>query len=74
MPQSSTARRTRLVPVGLLAAAAAVFLFLRRPTQVVVTHPKLVSITETIASSARVGGVQESAVGRIFPALWRSCS
>jgi HlyD family secretion protein len=31
-----------------------------------VTHPKLVSLTETIASSARVGGVQESAIGAHF--------
>jgi multidrug resistance efflux pump len=50
----------------LLAAAAAVFWFVRRPTQVAVTHPKLVALTETIASSARVGGVQESAVGAHF--------
>src|SRR5262245_17232803 len=56
-----------LVLIGLLAAAAAVlFWFARRPTQVVVTHPKLVSLTETIASSARVGGVQESAIGAHF--------
>src|SRR5262252_6185278 len=63
-------RRTRrsgwLVLVCLLAIAAAVFWFVRRPTQVVITNPKLVSLTETIASSARVGGVQESAVGAQF--------
>src|SRR5262245_20282930 len=55
-----------LVLVCLLAAAAAVLWFVRRPMQVVVTHPMLVSMTETIASSARVGGVQESAVGAHF--------
>src|SRR5215510_9809173 len=55
-----------LVLVCLLAAAAAVFWFLRRPTHVDVTHPTLVSLTETIASSARVGGVQETAVGAQF--------
>src|SRR5215510_2466283 len=55
-----------LVLACLLAVAAAAFWFVRRPIQVVVTHPKLVSLTETIASSARVGGVQESAVGAHF--------
>jgi HlyD family secretion protein len=55
-----------LVLVCLLAAVAVVVWFLRRPTQVSVTHPKLVSLTETIASSARVGGVQESAIGAQF--------
>ena len=69
MAQSGEGRRRWLgwlVLVCLLAIAAAVFWFVRRPTQVVVTHPKLVSLTETIASSARVGGVQESAVGAHF--------
>src|SRR5262245_27118790 len=55
-----------MVLVCLLAIAAAVFWFVRRPVQVTVTHPKPVSLTETIASSARVGGVQESAVGALF--------
>lgn len=50
----------------LLVAAAAVVWFVRRPMQVMVTHPQLVSLTETIASSARVGGVQETAVGAQF--------
>lgn len=50
----------------LLAAGAAAVWFVRRPTLVVVTHPTLVSLTETIASSARVGGVQETAVGAQF--------
>jgi HlyD family secretion protein len=31
-----------------------------------VSHPKRVALTETIASSARVGGVQESAIGAHF--------
>src|SRR5262245_5840379 len=55
-----------MVLVCLLAIAAAVFWFVRRPVQVTVTHPKPVSLTETIASSARVGGVQETAVGAQF--------
>ena len=42
------------------------FWFFRRPKLVAVTHPQRVSLTETIASSARVGGVQESAVGAQF--------
>jgi len=50
----------------LLAIAAAIVWFMRRPAHVIVTHPTLVSLTETIASSARVGGVQESAVGAHF--------
>src|SRR5499426_150818 len=69
MAQSSAGKRRWsgwLLLVGLLAAAAAVFWFVRRPMPVVVAHPKLVSLTETIASSARVGGVQESAVGAHF--------
>jgi HlyD family secretion protein len=37
-----------------------------RPRAVAVVHPRLVALTETIASSARVGGVSESAVGAQF--------
>jgi multidrug efflux pump subunit AcrA (membrane-fusion protein) len=55
-----------LLLLGLLAAVAAIVWSLRRPTQVAVAHPTRVSLTETIASSARVGGVQESAVGAQF--------
>lgn len=56
-----------LLLVFLLAAAAAAIAWFRsRPMQVAVTHPARVSLTETIASSARVGGVQESAVGAQF--------
>lgn len=66
----ATKRKTRPVwPVvlGVLAVViAAVVWFVRRPTAVVVVHPQVVSLTETIASSARVGGVQESAVGAQF--------
>ena len=66
----STKRKVRpwgwLMLACLVAGAAAVFWFARRPMQVVVTHPRLVSLTETIASSARVGGVQESAIGAHF--------
>ena len=63
--QNST--RTRWLIAGcLLAAILAIVLFVRRVPRVVVTHPRQVSLTETIASSARVGGVQESAVGAQF--------
>jgi HlyD family secretion protein len=56
-----------LVAACLLAAFIAVASwFLRRPKLVVVEPPKRVSLTETIASSARVGGVQESAIGSQF--------
>jgi HlyD family secretion protein len=55
-----------LVLVCLVAAATIVLWLVRRPMQVTVTHPALVSLTETIASSARVGGVQETAVGAQF--------
>src|SRR5215471_15749655 len=50
----------------LAAVVATLAWFLRRPVQVAVTHPKHVALTETVASSARVGGVQESAVGAQF--------
>ena len=51
----------------LLAAIIAVTLwFVRRPNLVAVTHPTPVSLTETIASSARVGGIRESAIGAQF--------
>src|SRR5262245_14795834 len=70
MAQSGGVRKkwsSWLVLVALLAVAAvAASWFLRRPVQVAVTHPKRVSLTETIASSARVGGVQESAIGAQF--------
>jgi multidrug efflux pump subunit AcrA (membrane-fusion protein) len=44
----------------------AIVWFLRRPKLVAVVNPEPVSMTETIASSARIGGVQESAVGAQF--------
>ena len=50
----------------LIAVGLAAVWFLRRPKLVVVAHPRRVSMTETIASSARVGGVQETAVGAQF--------
>jgi HlyD family secretion protein len=46
--------------------AGAALWFHRRPTLVSVVQPERVSLTETIASSARVGGIQESAVGAQF--------
>lgn len=56
-----------LVIVGVVVLAAlAVFWWTRRSRTVAVVHPQKVSMTETIASSARVGGVQESAVGSQF--------
>ena len=56
-----------IVALLLLVAIAFVFLWLfRRPKLVTVVHPQRVSLTETIASSARVGGVQETAVGAQF--------
>jgi HlyD family secretion protein len=59
--------RTKWIVAGcLLAVILAIVWFVRRPTRVQITNPKLVSLTETIASSARVGGVQESAVGAQF--------
>ncbi|MCL2661042.1 MAG: efflux RND transporter periplasmic adaptor subunit [Acidobacteriaceae bacterium] len=59
--------RTRWIVAACVLAAVLVFVwFGLRPTRVQVIHPKLVSLTETIASSARVGGVQESAVGAQF--------
>ena len=41
--------------------------FLRRPKLVTVVNPYQASMTETIASSARVGGLQEAAIGAQFP-------
>lgn len=55
-----------LIAGCILAAILGIVWFVRRPTMVQIMHPKLVSLTETIASSARVGGVQESAVGAQF--------
>jgi HlyD family secretion protein len=55
------------VLVGVVALVAlALFWWTRRTRAVAVVHPEKVSMTETIASSARVGGVQESAVGSQF--------
>lgn len=55
-----------LVAACVLAVAVAAAWFMLRPKQVAVIHPRLIPLTETIASSARVGGVQESAVGSQF--------
>ena len=56
-----------LAAIVLLVAIAFVFLGLfRRPKLVTVVRPQPISLTETIASSARVGGVQETAVGAQF--------
>lgn len=56
-----------LIVLCLLAALiVGAFWFFRRPKLVVVVPPRRVSLTETIASSARVGGVQESAIGSQF--------
>ena len=50
----------------MVIIAGAALWFHRRPTLVSVVRPERVSLTETIASSARVGGIQESAVGAQF--------
>ena len=56
-----------LVAVLLLVSIAwASLWFFRRPKLVTIVHPVRILLTETIASSARVGGVQESAVGAQF--------
>ena len=56
-----------LAAIVLLVAIGFVFLGLfRRPKLVTVVRPQRISLTETIASSARVGGVQETAVGAQF--------
>jgi hypothetical protein len=57
--------RSRWWVVGCVLAAilAAALRFVQRPKVVAVAHPQRVSLMETIASSARVGGVQKSAIG-----------
>ena len=67
--QTENRKKTRvkwLALACLLLVVGAVLWFLRRPKSVAVVHPERVSMTETIASSARVGGVQESAIGAQF--------
>jgi RND family efflux transporter MFP subunit len=63
----SRAMRKWLIRLGVLVAIAAVIAFLawrgRRPTIVAVVQPQLTTITETIASSGRVGGATETLVG-----------
>ena len=57
----------RLVTLLLLVSIAGASLwFFRRPKLVTLVHPVRIFLTETIASSARVGEVQESAVGAQF--------
>lgn len=50
----------------LAAVIVAIMWFLHRPKLVTIAHPAPVSLTETIASSARVGGIKESAIGAQF--------
>lgn len=61
-------RRRRLLAAGVLVAVvvAAIVWFLQRPRRVSIVNPSPVTIMETIASSARVGGVKETAVGSQF--------
>jgi RND family efflux transporter MFP subunit len=60
-------RRKWLVRLGILLAIVAVIAFLmwrsNRPNEVILIHPQKTSITETIASSGRVGGAIETLVG-----------
>src|SRR6516225_9041877 len=71
-PVAQTPGRSRswgkwLVAVFLLVSiACASVWFFRRPKLITVVQPLRIPLTETIASSARVGGVQESAVGAQF--------
>jgi len=68
----ATANRTKtpakwlVVACVLLLLGVAGWFLLRRPKSVAVVNPERISITETIASSARIGGVQESAIGAQF--------
>lgn len=64
-PKKSPAKWLILACLLIAVIAAAVWFF-RRPKSVAVVHPQQVSLVETIASSARVGGVQESAIGAQF--------
>ncbi|MFZ0663561.1 MAG: efflux RND transporter periplasmic adaptor subunit [Acidobacteriaceae bacterium] len=62
-------RRSWLVALGLLVVAivvAGIVWFLQRPKAVSVVNPSPVTMVETIASSARVGGVKEAGVGSQF--------
>ena len=63
----SRALRKWLVRLGVLLVVVSLIAFLmwrsRRPAVVTVVAPKLTNITETIASSGRVGGATETLVG-----------
>lgn len=63
----SRSLRKWLIRLGILLAVVIVIGFFiwrsRRPTIVTVVQPKLTTITETIASSGRVGGATETLVG-----------
>jgi len=66
-PARNRSRGKWLVALLLLVSIACASLwFFRRPKLVTIVHPVRIFLTETIASSARVGGVQESAVGAQF--------
>jgi HlyD family secretion protein len=57
----------RLGVLVVLAVIIAIGMwFLRRPKLVTVVNPVQTSMTETIASSARVGGMQEAGIGAQF--------
>lgn len=59
------AQRLAVACLVLLLPGVAVW-FLRRPKSAAVVHPERVSITETIASSARLSLSRESAAGAQF--------
>ncbi|MEO6909866.1 MAG: efflux RND transporter periplasmic adaptor subunit [Edaphobacter sp.] len=52
--------------VLILVVAGGIAWFVQRPKSVAVVSPSPVSMVETIASSARVGGVKEAAIGSQF--------
>jgi HlyD family secretion protein len=65
--QRSRRSRKWLIRLGILSVVVLIIGFLiwrtRRPTTVTLVQPKLTTITETIASSGRVGGQTETLVG-----------
>src|SRR5688572_4870616 len=62
--KSSSRRRIRLgISLAVTLAVVVLIWYSRRPPLATETQPTLTSITETIASSGRVGGATETLVG-----------